>query len=185
MMDTKIVIQEEAASGIKTKEIILKGRVTRKTQVTEATRRRTLVARGPSSNPISLTLISISRDRVVIMKNREMADAMTTMMMKMIIQEEALTAIIRPSLILTTTLETKARRTIIKESRPMVPSLISMIMRASSITQDHHTPNLLILAAAANILVNTTRISLLSDLRVKWSAPTATFLEHANTKSNL
>jgi hypothetical protein len=185
MMNTKIAIQE-AASGIKTKEIILKGQVTRKTQVTEDTRRRTLIARGLLSKPISLILISISRDQVAIMTNREMADAMMTMMMKTIIQEEALAVTIRPSLILIVTLETKARRTIIKGSRPMVPSSISMIIRANSIMLDHHSRNHLILAVAViNILVNTTRTSLLLDLRVKWLAPTATLLAHVYKKSKL
>ena len=62
-----------------------------------------------------------------------MADAMTTTMMRTINHEADPTAIIRPSLILTTTPETKARRTIIKGNQAMVlsltvPSLISMIM---------------------------------------------------------
>lgn len=88
--------------------------------------------------------------------------------------------------------ETKARTIIIKEVKnPMVlshtvQSLISMIIRVSSTTQAHHPSqsHLMAVEAAASILVNMTRTSLLLDLRVRWSVPMATFLVHVFKKSN-
>lgn len=121
-----------------------------------------------------------------------MADAMMTTMMRTIIHEADPTAIIRPSLILTATPETKARRTIIKVNQEVmvlsltVPSLISMIMRASLTTLVHHPSQSRLMAGAeaASILVNTTRISLLLDPQVRWWVQMATFLAHAYKKSN-
>jgi hypothetical protein len=119
------------------------------------------------------------------MISREMADVMTMMMMKMIILEEVQQVINHPSSILTISLETKAKSTNIREIHPMVPNLISMIMKASLITLDHHSRGHLIRMAAANILANMTRMSLPLDHQVRWLALMATFLVHANTRRKL
>lgn len=180
---TRII--QEAAFGIKNKATIPKDPVTtRKIRDMAATRRRIKTERGPLSKVTNLTLISTLQAQELTMMSQEMVDAM--MMTMMTTGKVAQTVKISRSLTLTATLATKVKKTIMEvASHPMVPSSISIHMRRrmrrSSTQASRFRSHLILTSFPASMI----RISLLLDLLVRWSAPTAMYQEHVSTKSNL
>lgn len=180
---TRII--QEAAFGIKIKATIPKDPVTtRKIRDMAATRKRIRTERGPLSKVTNLTLTSTSQAREPTTMSQGMAGAMTMTMMTT--GTVAQTATIRRNLTLTATLATKVKRTIMAvASHLMARSSISIHMkrrmRRISTLASRFRSHLIQTSFPASMI----RISLLLDLLVRWSVPTAMYQEHASMKSSL